>query len=49
MYIIFINDLIKNGENNRMEGQAYYGRTEHNMTSTLEEKEIGVTFDNTIH
>ena len=46
VYIIFRNDLLKNGENNivaiiiiiiiyYMEGHAYYGRTEHNLQNDI--------------
>ena len=54
-FIIFINDLPKNGENNYdyyMEGltmaEQNTVKTLCKMTSLLQEKEISVTFVNTI-
>ena len=53
MYIIFINDLPKNGDNNydyRLEGVTFMAEqnTICKITSILKEKEIMVTFDYSI-
>ena len=58
MYIIFIKDLLKNGEDNgiaiifiwkaRHTNYVAKQNTLCKMTSTLQEMEFGVKFDNTI-